>query len=87
MGLENHRCRYGRLINVLVRFLITYLYGNFIKSVLYSLQHVITQRIKTSPMMLCIVGFLFCGVLFNTNFSEFYELHEFLFIFAHNFLS
>ena len=44
MGLENHRCRYGRLRNVLA---------------IYSLQLVITQRIKTSPMMLCIVGFLF----------------------------
>jgi hypothetical protein len=59
MGLENHRCRYGRLINVLVRFLINVLVWKFYKNVLYSLQHVITQRIKTSPMMLCIVGFLF----------------------------
>ena len=31
MGLENHRCRYGRLINVLVRFVINVLVLDSIK--------------------------------------------------------
>jgi hypothetical protein len=62
MGLENHRCRYGRLINVLVRFFINVLVWKFYKERIVFAAARYNPTYKNKPDdAVCIVGFLFCG--------------------------
>ena len=62
MGLENHRCRYGRLINVLVRFVINVLVWKFYKERIVFAAARYNPTYKTSPMMRsALSGFCFCS--------------------------